>query len=242
MDRTEIAVMSAIGLSLLTVLVIAYRERAAIPGFAESTSRSVASAFPFTTRTELTNFSAISIRGTWRVNVSQGDDWHVELSQGEDHRDRLRVGVEGDELVLEVTPDSRSFWERWRPSDPPPFATIVMPELREVAVRGVGLVTFSGFSGERLRLSVDGAGTIDGDDGRFEQLELKVKGAGNVEMGDVAFTDAHVDVSGAGNVSMHMDGGVLEGRISGAGNVAYSGSVSDERMTVSGIGNVHRQP
>ncbi len=240
MHRTEVAVMAAIGLALLTVLAVVFTEHA-MPRFAPTATRPAGAALPSVSKPELTDFSGISTRGTWKVNVSRGDRWRVELSQADEFQDRIRVRVERNRLVLEAAPDTRSFWERWRSSGPAPKANIVMPELHEMAVHGVGQVRFSGFSGKRLRLAVDGAGTIDGCDGHFDELELAVKGAGNVDLGGVAFTDARLDISGAGDISLHMDGGVLDGRIAGAGDVAYSGSISEERVTVSGVARVHHQ-
>ena len=54
-------------------------------------------------------------------------------------------------------------------------------------------------------------------------------------------TDANVDISGAGNVKLQMAGGRLTGDLSGAANLEYSGTVSEETIDRSGMVSVRRR-
>ena len=74
------------------------------------------------------------------------------------------------------------------------------------------------------------AGEIAGAASRFDALMLDMSGAGNVDLGDVPVTDAEVDISGAGKVALRMAGGRLTGDISGAENLEYYGTVSEESV------------
>jgi hypothetical protein len=88
---------------------------------------------------------------------------------------------------------------------------------------------------------VSGAVELRGTASRFETLTLDLSGAGSVDLGDVPVTDAAVDVSGAGNVTLRMAGGRLTGDMSGAANLGYFGTVSEETIEKSGFVNVSRR-
>jgi hypothetical protein len=96
----------------------------------------------------------------------------------------------------------------------------------------------SGFSGESLAISVEGAANIEADNGRYDRLDLTVEGAGNIVLDGLAVTSANVSLSGATNVELLMAGGELTGRIEGFGNLSYAGTVSLEDVNVAGFANV----
>lgn len=234
MQKSEITVWLAAGIAALTVIVIIGQERFGAERPESSESNLAYPADLKSNRVELENFTGISAHGNWQVTITQGDEWQVDLSYPDDIKDRLWVRAEGDRLVLGRRSNSWQFWNSWGSSHSAPTARIVMPALDALKVSGAGKLQFHGFSGDRLTIRVSGAGKIDGTGGSFDQLTLTASGAGDANMRDIVFTDARTRLSGAGKVSLTMDGGVLSGRISGAGKVVYSGSVSDERVTISG--------
>ena len=67
-----------------------------------------------------------------------------------------------------------------------------------------------------------------------------MSGAGSVDLDDVATTDAEVTASGATNVRLRMAGGRLTGHMSGAGNLVYFGTVSEQSVSSSGMVNIRR--
>jgi hypothetical protein len=68
-----------------------------------------------------------------------------------------------------------------------------------------------------------------------------MSGAGNIDFDDVLVTNADVQVSGAGNLRLNMAGGRLTGHMSGAGNLDYRGTVSEQSVSTSGVVNVRRR-
>ena len=67
-----------------------------------------------------------------------------------------------------------------------------------------------------------------------------MSGAGNADLDEISVTNADVSVSGAANVRLRMAGGRLTGEMSGAGNLAYRGTVSEQSVDTSGFVNVRR--
>lgn len=191
------------------------------------------------TRTyDFANFRGVDISGQWRVTVERGDAWRVAVEAPAELIDRLRVGVEGD--ALELGYEGRGWFGDFD-GDNGLEATVTMPALESLEISGTSLVRFSGFEGSSLSLDVSGAGEIRGASSRFDALTLDASGTVNVELGDVPVTDARVDLSGAGNVTLRMSGGRLTGDLSGAANLEYYGTVSEESVDRSGFVNVRRR-
>lgn len=183
----------------------------------------------------LRNFDRVVVRESWVVDLTQGNDWQVELSYPDDVE--VEVGVDGDLLVLDREGGGPG-WRWWGDRSRRFRADITMPALSELDIEGAAQVNLRGFEGERLGIQVGGAANIEGYDGRFDLLDLVIAGAANVQLNGILVTDAEVDLSGASNVELRMNGGELTGKMSGFGNLSYSGDVSDERVNVSGFGHV----
>jgi Putative auto-transporter adhesin, head GIN domain len=207
------------------------------PALAQSESVAVAEADQVTRTYDLEGFTRIAVAGNWHITLTRGDAWQVRVSYPQALEGRLQVAVDdGDRLDLDYTTRDRGFLGLGHSE--PMTAEIVMPNLRAVVLAGTAVLDLAGFQGERLAMTVTGAAQVDGHDGRYAALALTVSGAGNVDLEGITVTDAHVDLAGAGDVTLTMDGGVLSGSISGAGKIAYFGTVREQRVNISGFGKV----
>ena len=248
MRKSNVAMLSLLGLFALVVVMFV--------GFARITySRMTSGEYSdyddfgsvgfsdLTTREfDLRDFKSVKIYGSGDIELEQGDDWLVEVTYPRGIEDRLKVEVDGDELVINPGrfggQNWGSGWDWWRNHDNKMTARIVMPELETLDIAGASNLEFNGFSGDKLIIITAGASNIEGDGGDYQELTLTMSGAGNVDMRDMSFVDANVIISGAGNVQLEMAGGVLSGVLSGFCNVEYYGKVSDERVKISGFGKV----
>lgn len=241
-----LAVLAVIVVVLVGVSRLAYSRMAGGETGGETGGTAPISFSNLTTRNyNLKGFSGITFIGSWEVDLEQGDNWQVEVGYPEALENSMRVTVEGDKLVLDPGRRGRHRWN-WSwwsgvKNQSRLTARIVMPELDALNITGASDMDMSGFEGERLDITVSGAGNIEGDDGYYQELSLTVSGAGNVDMRHMTFVDAQVALSGAGNVELGMDGGVLSGNLSGFGNIEYYGTVSEEKVRVSGFGRVRRR-
>jgi hypothetical protein len=227
MRSSQTVVLAALGVVALGIVlaaglahvVLSQGGNAAAPG--EAVSRSL----------PLTGFTAIDARGgSWSVTLARADTWNVEITYPEDLADDLQVRVDGDRLVLDAR---RRAFRRG-----PLTAQVAMPELNGASISGAGTVDFSGFSGDRLALTITGSGTVQGRDGSFKTLSVRIGGSGRVDVRAVPTVDAEVNVSGSGHVSLTMNGGSLTGSIAGSGKIDYSGSTHAQQVTTSGSGQV----
>jgi hypothetical protein len=187
---------------------------------------------------DYSGFDRIDVGGQWTVTIERGDAWRVALEAPVEILDDIEVERDGNELSV----DYEGGWCAGCFRDDQALeVTITMPSLASLELSGATVASFSGFTGRELTLDVSGAVELRGAASRFERLTLDLSGAGSVDLGDVSVTDAEVDVSGAGNVTLRMAGGRLTGDMSGAANLEYFGTISEEAIEKSGSVNVSRR-
>jgi Putative auto-transporter adhesin, head GIN domain len=189
---------------------------------------------------DLSNFENVRVAGQWQVDVVRGDAWAVELSFPVEIERYLDVRTDGDDLAVQYR-DQRGWWSDFGRNEKLGItAHIVMPALARLRLAGATALSFSGFEGAELEIRTSGSSKIDGTNGRYRVLDLQMSGAGTANLGGVTVTDAHVDLSGANRVTLRLDGGTLDGHVSGANNLEYSGTVSSQDVTTSGSANVRK--
>jgi hypothetical protein len=242
MRKSQIAVLSVLGaLALLIVAaIIAARLIAArleSGAYADEPRRPADSTGPVTSDThDLSGFDRVDARGMWEIEIKQGTAWDVALAYPDNTEDRPDVRVEDGRLILE---SERRRWSWFGGGDDATLeATITMPALEGIDLSGASELTLSGFSGETLEITASGATEIDGSNGSYRELQLVVSGAGDVNLGELVVVDARVVLSGAGDIVLNMNGGVLSGTVSGAGQIRYRGTVSEENVVTSGFSSV----
>ncbi len=247
MRKSSIVMLSVLGvLALITVLLVGLGRIAfsRVSSGHDSEQNRIDYRSDAEKHIELKNFRGVTFIGNWKVDMEQGDNWRVDLDYPGDLAEDVRIEIRGDQLILDPGTSGSGHWnwKWWEMEGNKRFsARIVMPELDVLNITGASDLEFKGFRGDNLRITISGAGNIEGEDGSYEELNLIMSGAGNVDMHDMAFDNAEVILSGAGNVSLGMNGGTLSGNLSGFGTIEYFGTVSDERVNVSGFGKVKRK-
>jgi hypothetical protein len=146
-------------------------------------------------------------------------------------------------------------------------AELTLPALREVSSESVGSTDVSGFSGEELELSLDGAGSMriscnyrmvsaslggigsmhlqslsgEGVDlnlrGRAKWLKADLGGLGSLDAREFVTDSVNVDLSGLGNASVTAHQN-LNLNLSGMGSVTVYGKPLNRKVAVDGLGKV----
>ena len=248
MRNSQIAMLGALGVLLLMIVGLVASARIAVSNYLDG-SRATAEQAPSSSagRTNaavvpLTGFTEIRSRGSWQIQVTEGDTWSVEVYEPEDEDSAIDVSVRDGALILESNDSrSRSLFN-WFGHDSSTEVDIVMPSLSAIDVQGSADIDFSGFAGERLSLVSSGAINVDADDSEFDEVALTLSGMSNVDFKGLSSGDANVNLSGFTNVHLRMEGGTLSGQMSGFGNLTYAGSVAIEDVRVSGFSRVAPGP
>ena len=230
MRNSQRVVVGVIGAIAFLIVAMAIWVRFAAPAVpALSGERS--------TRTyDFTNFDGLTVAGQWQVTIERGDSWRVAVDLPAELVDNVRVEQDGGRLS--VRSDGTVWFGGFDDDARSLKATITMPALASMELSGASRVRFSGFEGERLSLTSSGAAEVRGATGRYDTLELVMSGAGNIDLDGLLVTNANIQTSGAGNLKLNMAGGKLTGSMSGAGNLEYRGTVSEQSVAASGIVNI----
>ena len=135
-------------------------------------------------------------------------------------------------------------------------AELVLPALRELVSESLGTSLVTGFNGDNLQLSLDGAGSITMQGMNADLLELNLEGAGHVtlegrtrvlraNLEGLGGLDAQqflaesvsIELSGLGSatVNAHLNANL---NLSGLGSVTVYGKPLNRKVSVDGLGKV----
>ena len=137
-----------------------------------------------------------------------------------------------------------------------PRVTVTYRNLDEVAILGTGDVTGNGvITADTVKISITGAGSMDlavaarslattiagmgtvNLSGSATDHNLVIPGAGTVNAARLDTGNTTVEITGSGNANVHARD-TLSVRITGNGNVQYSGNPRSVQQSVTGIGSV----
>jgi hypothetical protein len=235
MRNSQRVVLAVIGGLAVLLLAAGVWMRVAVPQLPDLSGERGPRAY------DLTDFDRVSVSGQWEVTIERGDAWRVTVDAPVELHEYLRVERDGDELELGLDGGWR-LGGGWGRDSNALEATITMPALEGLELSGASTLSFSGFEGRELSIVSSGASEVRANASRYDDLRLVLSGAGSAELEDLTATNADVTVSGAADVRLRMGGGRLTGNLSGASNLEYWGSVSEQSLSQSGVGSVrHRE-
>jgi hypothetical protein len=232
MRNSQVAVLGAIGCVAAVMLGVAVWARLGAEPVPEPSGERG------TRSLDYSEFDQVDVSGQWTVTIERGAAWRVAVEAPAELLDYIEVERDGRELSVDYEGGScAACFDEGNVLE----VAITMPTLASLSLSGASVASFSGFEGGELVLDVSGAVELRGSASRYETLTLDLSGAGEVDLGDVPVTNAEIDVSGAGNVTLQMNGGRLTGDLSGAANLEYFGTVSEESLDQSGAVSVRRR-
>jgi len=114
---------------------------------------------------------------------------------------------------------------------------LTLPQLRELVSEGVGTTEVSGFSGDRIDLTLDGAGSMkvvcD-----YKQLKANLGGVGSMHVWVTENDNVDLDLQGAGYITIGGRSKQLKATLGGLGGLnAQQFQVDDVNLDLSGLGN-----
>lgn len=143
----------------------------------------------------LEGFTSVDIKGLVDARMEKGDDYAVEITGPEKERSRYDVYVSGETLVIDYDDDRKYFWKRDFLKDDRVKIRIIMPELKELDIRGAGQIVIKGFEEDDVDIALTGAVMATGDFSA-DRLHIELTGASFLDLdGKGRFMQA--DITGA---------------------------------------------
>ena len=203
-----------------------------------------------TTRTyPVADFTGVDLKGSDNVDVRVGAGYSVRAEGPSDQLDRLRIGKDGDTLVVA----RRSGMSLGRSGAIKVFVT--MPRLAAATIEGSGDIAVDRVEGPAFTGDISGSGDLaiatmavdqtklriagSGDvtaAGRTGSLGIEIAGSGDIRAPALTAAQAAVSIAGSGNVRARVDGPASVS-IKGVGDVDLG---PNARCTISkrGVGSV----
>ncbi len=234
MRNSQRAVLAVIGLLAAFLVVVAVWIRVAVPQLPDLSGERGSRTYDYA------DFDRVGVRGQWEVTVQRGDSWRIAVEAPVELLEYIRAERDGDAFELGL---AGGWWRGggWGRDDDALKATITMPALAGLELSGASTLSFAGFEGRELSIVSSGPSALRAAASRFDDLRLVMSGAGSAELGELTATNANVTVSGAADIRLRMAGGKLSGNLSGASNLEYAGTVSEQTLTQSGAGSVRHR-
>lgn len=116
-------------------------------------------------------------------------------------------------------------------------AELTLPALREVTSESLGSTSVSGFSGDELKLTLDGAGSMQVA-GNYKMVTADLGGIGSMQLQGLNAEGVKLNLQGAGFVSLSGRGSWLKADLGGLGSLdAQQFTVDNVNIDLSGLGN-----
>ncbi len=175
-------------------------------------------------------FQRIEVGGQATLDVRVGQPQSLALDADDNVLPLVNTEVRGDTLVIRL---KGSFRDK---SGHGIHVTISTPTLSALQVGGACTAQIAGVSGPTFDVEIRGAANVTAD-GSTEHATVGVSGSGDINLEKLTAKTADVDVAGAGNVTLHVTE-ALNAKVSGVGNVRYSGNPPKVEQKVHGIGRI----
>ena len=190
---------------------------------ADTSGPGVAGSGSGTTRTyAVSDFSALSLRGSDDVDVRVGTGFSVRAEGPSKELDRIKIERVGD--TLRIGRKERSGFD-WGGSSENVTVYVTMPRIVGTTIAGSGNMTVDRVEGQRFTIDAAGSGNLtvamlavreakvsmagSGDialKGSADRLTVDIAGSGDVDAAGVKATGAAVNILGSGSVRAEVNG------------------------------------
>ena len=185
-----------------------------VSSLALSASAALAADLVREARTVDARVTRVKLDGVTDLVVRQGATPSLVISGERADVARVTTRQQGETLQIDTERRNNGSYERHAKLR----AELVVPNLAEFVSGGVGASTVSGFSGDKIVVSLDGAGAVKLN-GNYRAVDARLGGVGSLS----------IDAAKAERMDLALRG---------AGQLAVTGQTRALRATLAGIGNL----
>lgn len=156
--------------------------------------------------------SKVHLGGVIRLNLRQGPPSLV-LSGDKRYLAKITTTQRGDTLTIAMEDNTRvnGRMDELR-------AELTVPNLQEFVSEGVGSSEVTGFSGERVKLALEGAGAVRFT-GQYREVDARLGGVGGLTLNPGQSDKVELRLGGAGHITISGQTRLLRARLGGVGGL-----------------------
>jgi len=178
----------------------------------------------------------IDLDGVISLKIKQGPVASLTLHGEADALKKVTVEQTGDTLHIGTSKVRSSFTFGFgRKQDL--RAELTLPNLRQVVSGGVGSTEVYGFSGDNLRLALDGAGSVKVN-AQYRNVDVKLGGVGSMTVNAGNSDNVDLNLRGTGHIEITGQTKQLHASLGGVGGLDAEQLRADTvEVTMSGLGS-----
>jgi len=174
----------------------------------------------------------VKLGGVVDLTVRQGATPSLVIWGDKRGVETIRTSQSGDTLQIDSDTRTKIGWSNRKVN-----AELTVPNLAEFVTNGVGSTRITGFSGDAIRLALDGAGSVVLES-NYRNVDARLGGVGSLTMDGLDAQRMDLQLRGAGSVTASGQAKVLNAKLGGVGSLKADKLRADVvDLDMSGIGS-----
>ncbi|MFP5393083.1 MAG: GIN domain-containing protein [Gammaproteobacteria bacterium] len=216
----------------MTINACALAVLTAVGGGAAAADQGPAAGLGRETRPVDARVQRVKLDGLVELRLRQGSPAALVISGEARQLARVTTRQQGDTLVIDVEDGEGLFNTRGLAR-----AELTLPQLREVVSDSLGATEITGFSGDRLEVSLEGAGPMKVA-ASYRILRANLEGLGSMTIQGGASDTIELNLMGAGFVNLSGQAKWLRANLGGLGGLdAQQFQAENVAIELGGLGN-----
>lgn len=175
----------------------------------------------------------VKLGGVINLNIKQGATPSLVLYGDKRYVSKVTVSQSGDTLSIDSDNKRWSFGNNERREL---RAELTLPNLNELVSTGVGSSEVKGFSGNAIKLSLDGAGSV-ALHSQYRTVNARLGGVGSMDLNPGSCDEIDLNMRGAGHIGINGQSKMLRANLGGVGSLDAEKMRADAvELDMSGLG------
>ncbi|MES2758077.1 MAG: DUF2807 domain-containing protein [Pseudomonadota bacterium] len=158
----------------------------------------------------------VKLGGVIDLRIKQGPAASLVISGDQRHVPKVVTTQQGDTLHIDI--ENNRHFQFGKNNKEQLRAELTLPDLNELVSQGVGAASITGFSGEQIRLALDGAGTVTLAS-RYRNINASLGGVGSMTLGATDSERVELSLRGAGRIEVNGHSKLLRAKLGGVGSL-----------------------
>lgn len=177
----------------------------------------------------------VKLGGVIDLHIKQGPTASLVIAGDQRYVPKVVATQQGDTLHIDIERNRHFHFgngnkEQLR-------ADLTLPNFNELVSQGVGSADISGFAGEQVRLSLDGAGAVTLAS-RYRNIDASLGGVGSMTLNAADSERVDLSLRGAGRIEVNGQSKLLRARLGGVGSLEARELRADTvDLTMTGLGS-----
>ncbi|MDL2355186.1 MAG: DUF2807 domain-containing protein [Pseudomonadota bacterium] len=178
----------------------------------------------------------VKLGGIIDLRLRQGPTAALVIAGDQRYVSKVITTQQGDTLLIDIE-NNRHLHFGGGNNKEQLRAELTLPNLNDVVSQGVGTTEISGFAGERIHLSLDGAGSVTLT-GRYRTVDASLGGVGSMTLNTGDTERVELNLRGAGRIEVNGRSKLLHARLGGVGSLEARELRADAvDLNMSGLGS-----